>query len=226
MASASEVAALVVVIGKAYPSFEADKERVALFVEMLSDLDTDALKAAIRQHIAVSKWPPTIAELRDMCATITRPALPAWSDAWEETLDKIRTVGSYGSPAFSHPLIRQTVQGMGGWQTMCQMEIGETATWRAQFRDIYTVYATRATQTANLLPSVRAVAEQYGALPAPDETPLALPNPEESRRVSVDGQQPIKFAQYMAQWRAEGRQKREEVARRLAAEGESHVQTV
>lgn len=226
MANAGEIAALVAVIGKAYTTFEADKERVALFVEMLSDLDTDALKAAIRQHIAVSKWPPTVAELREMCISISRPALPAWSDAWEETLDKIRTVGSYGSPAFSHPLIRQTVQGMGGWQTMCQMEIEETATWRAQFRDIYTVYATRATQTANLLPSVRAVAERYGVLPAPTMTPLALPDPEPPRRVTVEAQQPIKFAAYMAQWRAEGRQRREEAARRVAAEGAEHVQAV
>lgn len=225
MASAGEIAALIAVISKAYPSFEADKERVALFVDMLSDLDTDALKAAVRQHIAVSKWPPTVAELRDMCVTISRPALPTWSDAWEETLGKIRTVGSYGSPSFSHPLIHQTVQGMGGWQLMCQMEIGETATWRAQFRDIYNAYATRATQAANLLPAVRAVAERYGALP-PTAPPLALPDPEQPRRVSVDGQQPIKFAEFVAKWRGEERQKREQAARRLAAEGAGNVQAV
>jgi hypothetical protein len=43
---------------------------------------------------------------------------------------------------------------MGGWKVMCQMEISETATQRAQFRDMFNAHAGRALSTANLLPDV------------------------------------------------------------------------
>ena len=223
MASEKQVRGLLRAISGAYPTFELTDDRVSIYVKLLADLDAEALIAATQQHIATSKFPPTVAELREACASLTRPALPAWADAWGEVLDAIRRVGYLGRPSFSHPLITQAVQGMGGWKLLCAMEISETATQRAQFRDVYNAYASRATATANLLPDVRAAAERNGVLPAPVEaTPPALPAPSEPARPAVDAGQPIKLAAYVRQWRAGQRAVREAHGRAVAEEA-AHV---
>lgn len=177
MADERHVRGLLRAISGAYPTFELTEDRVTIYVKLLADLEDDALTAATQQHIATNKFPPSVAELREACAALTRPALPSWADAWDEVLTTIRAVGYIGQPLFSHPLIAQAVQGMGGWQTMCQMEITETATWRAQFRDVFNAYAGRAERDAALLPAARAIAAQHGALPAPAPSRPALPPP-------------------------------------------------
>ena len=201
--------------------FSPSERASALWCDDLSDLPLPELMLAFKQYrnSPGGEWPPSPGQLRQYVTTMTRPALPAWSEAWDKVLTAIQRVGSYGQPGFSHPLIEQAVKGMGGWKVMCQMEIGETATWRAQFRDVYNAFATRATQTANLLPDVRAAAERNGALPAPVEVaPPALPAPTEPTRPAIEAAQPIKFAEYMQKWRNEGRVARETEGRRKANE--------
>lgn len=229
MAKAAEIAALVAIIGKAYPSFEADKDRVALFVDMLADLDPAALKAAVKQHIATSKFPPTIAELRQGAATVSGPALPSYADAWEEVLGEVRRVGYLGMPSFSHPLIAKAVAVMG-WRDLCASEVSETATWRAQFRDIYNSYAARAAQEAAYMPSVRALADRNGALqalPKPVETRPALPAPIDRAATprGMDSLQPLRFRDYVRAWRVQTAQERAADAR-AKAEGECDVPSV
>lgn len=184
MATRPEIIALLNVINAAYPTFEATPERVKVYCEMLSDLDIEPLKAAARQHIAVNKWPPSVAELRDVAASVTRPELPTWADAWEEVWKAVTSLGYYRKPQWSHPLIAKTVDSMGGWQTMCQIQVDNLSTERAQFRQMYESHATRATRHANLLPDVRALAVKNGALPAPTEETLQLPAPVETPRLA------------------------------------------
>jgi len=223
MASEKQVRGLLRAISGAYPTFELTDDRVSIYVKLLADLDAEALIAACQQHIATSKFPPTVAELREACASLTRPALPAWADAWGEVLEAIRRVGYLGQPSFSHPLITQAVHSMGGWKLLCAMEISETATQRAQFRDMYNAYATRAARDADLLPAARAIAAQHGALPAPvTEMTPALPAPSEPARPAVDAGQPIKLAAYVRQWRAGQRAVREAHGRAVAEEA-AHV---
>lgn len=222
MASEGQIRGLLRAISGAYSGFELTDDRVKIYVKLLVDLDADALIAATQQHIATNKFPPTVAELREACSYLTRPALPTWADAWDEVLTAIRRVGYMGQPSFSHPLIEQTVQGMGGWKVMCQMEISETATWRAQFRDTFSAYASRETRAADLLPAARAIAAQHGALPSPAEPPPpALPAPVESPAAPVEAVQPIKFAAYVQKWREQARAAREAEGRRKAEEGQS-----
>lgn len=186
MATRPEIIALLGVINAAYPSFDLNsKRRIDLYCEMLSDLDIEPLKAAARQHIAVNKWPPSVAELRDMAASVTRPELPTWADAWEEVWHAVTTIGYIGKPQWSHPLIAKTVQSMGGWLTMCQIQVDNLSTERAQFNRMYDAHASRATRHASLLPDVRALAVKNGALPAPAEETPQLPAPVEAPRLAA-----------------------------------------
>ena len=205
--------------------FNPSERASALWCDDLADLPVEALLLAFKQYrnSPGGEWPPSPGQLRGHVTTMTRPALPTAADAWAEVLTAIQRVGSYGMPAFSHPLIGQAVQGMGGWKVMCGMEIGETATWRAQFRTMYDAYAARHEQAANLLPDVRAAAERNGALPAPVEVaPLALPAPAEPTRPAVEPTQASRYAEYIRHHRAVQRAAREAHGRALAEEA-AHV---
>lgn len=59
-----ETKELLTLIFTAYPNFEITKDRIDLWVDMLTDAVFDKAKANTEQHIKTSKYPPTIAEIR------------------------------------------------------------------------------------------------------------------------------------------------------------------
>ena len=211
MATRTEVKALLAIIAAAYgEKFKLTPKTLDVYAELLADLDIDTLKAATRQHIASGDWPPTIADLRRLCAQVSAPAMPDWGEAWRELLDQIGRVGSYGAPSWSHPVIAEAVRQFGPWREVCAMEIDQTPTNRAQFRQIYEAIAGRAQRTAALLPEVRALAVARGALPLPAEavpTP-ALPAPRDASKPGV----PISYADFR-HYRAEQVAEREAAGR-------------
>lgn len=211
MATIEQVTALLGVIAAAHPDrFEITDERIDVYADLLADLDITDLKAATRQHLATSPHPPTIADLRRLCAQVSAPAMPDWGEAWRELLDQIGRVGSYGAPSWSHPVIAEAVRQFGPWREVCAMEIDQTPTNRAQFRQIYEAIAGRAQCTAALLPEVRALAVARGALPLPAEavpTP-ALPAPRDASKPGV----PISYADFR-HYRAEQVAEREAAGR-------------
>lgn len=211
MATIEQVTALLGVIAAAHPDrFEITDERIDVYADLLADLDITDLKAATRQHLATSPHPPTIADLRRGCAQVSAPAMPDWGEAWRELLDQIGRVGSYGAPSWSHPVIAEAVRQFGPWREVCAMEIDQTPTNRAQFRQIYEAIAGRAQCTAALLPEVRALAVARGALPLPAEavpTP-ALPAPRDASKPGV----PISYADFR-HYRAEQVAEREAAGR-------------
>ena len=211
MATRDEVKALLAIIAAAYgDKFRLAPKTLDVYAELLADLDIDTLKAATRQHIASGDWPPTIADLRRLCAQVSAPAMPDWGEAWRELLDQIGRVGSYGAPSWSHPVIAEAVRQFGPWREVCAMEIDQTPTNRAQFRQIYEAIAGRAQRAAALLPDVRALAVERGALPAPVEGVPALPPPAAAQPDAPPA--PIVFAD-VRRYRAEERAQREQAGR-------------
>lgn len=219
MATRTEVKALLAIIAAAYgEKLKLTPKTLDVYAELLADLDIDTLKAATRQHIASGDWPPTIADLRRLCAQVSAPAMPDWGEAWRELLDQIGRVGSYGTPSWSSPVIAEAVRQFGPWRELCAMEIDQTPTNRAQFRQVYEAVAGRAHRTSALLPDVRAFALSTGALPSPVAAPVpALPAPEP---VSDEPPTPIVYAdfrRYRAQYRAETHGQREAAGRAVFA---------
>lgn len=171
MATLDEVQFTLAYLAMFYPDWNMPPASVQAWAELLEDIPADALHAAAKQHAVTSKWPPKLSELRQPAQQTTRQALPTVADAWDEVMERIRSGGSWHQPTFSHPLIERTVAGMGGWLIMCSMPVDETATWRAQFRDMFTSYANRAETEARLLPDVKALRDTYAALPKGETTP-------------------------------------------------------
>lgn len=205
MATVEQVIALLGVIAAAYPErFEITDGRIDVYADLLADLDIDALKAATRQHLATSPHPPAPSDLRALARRLTTPieqAPPDWGEAWRELLDQIGRVGSYGTPTWSSPLVAEVVRRFGPWRELCAMEIANTGTDRAQFRDMYNAVASRARDRAALLPDVRAFAQSTGALPVPvEDAPPALPEPQVGRGGGVSEKRSLaNFRRYQAE---------------------------
>lgn len=93
---------LVSIITVAYPNFDKFKDEkhirgmVNLWASLFCDDDSHIVALAVKQHIATSKWPPAVAEIREIMADIQHPYL-LWPDqAWEAVAKVLLTEGEYG----------------------------------------------------------------------------------------------------------------------------------
>ena len=127
----------------AHPTFIPDQDAFNVWYGLLKDIDYQVCNAAIQKWLLTNKFPPTIAEIRELATEIQCGKLPDWGEAWEETCKAIRRYGFYrpkeGLESLS-PLTRETVNRLG-WSNLCLSE-NPTAD-RANFRQCYEVVAKR-----------------------------------------------------------------------------------
>lgn len=133
-----------------------------IWCETLKDVDYGLLKAAALQHVSISKWFPTVAELRQAAADIISPDHRMTAmEAWGEVSRQIRTIGHCGRPEFTNPLIRQLVTDLG-WLNLCRSEM--PAADRARFMQGYEALVARAREDLVELPQVSEARRQFAAL--------------------------------------------------------------
>jgi hypothetical protein len=138
----------------AYPRQEIGEGTIEVYRQTLADIPPEILKAAVLVHVARSQWFPAVAELRDAAAGLVERAMniPSAFEAWDEVARLIRQVGSWGTPAFSNPLIGKAVAGVGGWLAICMSE--NQIADRARFFQVYEAYARREEDDHRMLPEV------------------------------------------------------------------------
>jgi hypothetical protein len=144
--------------------FDPSKAVAAFWAKLLADVPSEALLPAFEQYVSTGqKYPPNAGELRQIVLGVTRLDCPSVGEAWDEVMRAIRSVGSWGTPTWSHPAIERAVANMGGWRVLCAMETDDTATHRAQFRDIYNSIVSRAEHEQAMTPSLREVRDRLAA---------------------------------------------------------------
>jgi hypothetical protein len=77
-----EAAKLVAVLSAAYPRQEIEEATLAIYCEMLLDLDHAIAERGVKVLMANSRWFPTIAEIREAVLEQQSP-LPSPAEAWE-----------------------------------------------------------------------------------------------------------------------------------------------
>lgn len=83
-----ETVKLIGLLVVAYPGYDKFRDEahlrstVALWDRMFADADFSLVQLALEKHIATCKWPPSIAELREVMADITLPDLLPADEAW------------------------------------------------------------------------------------------------------------------------------------------------
>lgn len=125
----ADAARLVAIVVTAYPNFDKFKDEQAvksttnLWASMFADDDGRIVALAINKHIATCKWPPSVAELREIMLEIQRPDLIPPDKAWAAVSDLLHTVGEYNHGDLQRqlpPLVARAVETIG-WGNLWEM---------------------------------------------------------------------------------------------------------
>jgi len=162
MATNNEITRVLGTLMLAYPSWgESAGTKIDGTLEVyrrsLIDIDGKLLEAAAMQHIAMSKWFPSVSELRESALSIITHGDESAEEAWGEVKKAIRTYGSYREPVLNNAKIAQAVKIMG-WMNLCMSE-NEVAD-RAHFFKIYQSLQNREHYDQIALPEVKQVIER------------------------------------------------------------------
>ena len=148
------------VLEDAYPRYTLEPRVVRTWYAILGDLEPDLLKAAVLQ-IASENRPflPAPGEVRQCAFDLVErhSNFPTAWDAWAEVCKRIGDHGYVRMPEFTHPLIKHTVDCVGGWLQLCWSE--NAVADRARFIQAYETLAKRKRTQSRMLPQVREVLE-------------------------------------------------------------------
>lgn len=159
---------LVASLIAAYPTSKITDESAAVYARMLLDLDYEAASAAVARLVAVSKFPPSIAEIREATLTLNVGEQRPGGEAWGEVLKAIGRYGYMRTPGvdfqFSDPVIGECVAALK-WRELCDSENQEAD--RARFIELYDKLAGqhRRKQLSEGLPAM----QRFRALQAANE---------------------------------------------------------
>jgi hypothetical protein len=141
--SASDVTAVLAILAAAYPSVEVSESTLVVYETMLADVSPEELQAVVLEHIARSRWFPTVAELRGAIAE-RRMSLPSAAEA----LASVSKALAKNTAAEMHGLVFEAVERCGGlWEAKRSTT---PQRWRQQFLDAYRELRTEAVAEANL----------------------------------------------------------------------------
>ena len=133
------------------PTFLPDAAAFNIWYQLIRDIDYKIANAAIQKYMLTSKFPPTIADIREQATSVVSGEKPLWSDGWEEVVRAIKNYGSYGQKEAMESMseiTRMAVRRMG-YIDLCRSE--NPVADRANFRDIFNMIAERQVK-ANQLP--------------------------------------------------------------------------
>lgn len=170
----ADAARLVAIIVTAYPNSDKFKDAdsvaatVNLWASMFADDPSGIVGLAVQKHIATSKWPPSIAEIREIIAQLTTPDLIPPDQAWLAVSDLMGTIGRYNHGDLQRqlpPLVARAVEAIG-WGNLCEMHSsycsgGRPGMDRLAFMDQYKPMYEREKERA-MLP--KAIAEKADAI--------------------------------------------------------------
>lgn len=132
-------------------TFLPDADAFNIWFSLLGDLDYPVLNAAIQKYMLTNKFPPTIADLRELATIIRMGDLPEWGEGWEKVLKAIRFYGYMRETEALQTMdeITQTCVKRLGWRNLCMSENNNQD--RANFRMIYEQLSER-TKKENTIP--------------------------------------------------------------------------
>lgn len=125
----ADAARLVAIVVTAYPNFDKFKDAKAieatvnLWAMMFEQDDSGIVALAVKKHIATSKWPPSVAEIREIMLEIQHPELIEPDKAWLAVSDLMYSAGQFNHGDLSRqlpPLVARAVESIG-WTSLWEM---------------------------------------------------------------------------------------------------------
>lgn len=152
---------IVTLICMSYPSSErlgenAIKGMVNIWKTLFADDPAELVELAVTRHIATSKWPPSVAEIRELMAQMQNPELIPPDLAWAAVKDAMRSCGEYLHRDIHElfpALIARVIETVGWHELWLSAKDKYTG---QRFFDVYTPMYQRELQKAMLPAGVRA----------------------------------------------------------------------
>lgn len=141
-----EVVKIVTLIVMSYPASERFKDEatlqcmVSVWAQMFKDDNPRLVELAVQRHIATSKWPPSIAEIRERMVTLQHPELIPPDRAWEAVTDRKASESEWkfeeDAADALPPMIARTVQAIG-WYDLWERKEKARQTFLELYRPAY-----------------------------------------------------------------------------------------
>ncbi len=155
-----------------FPRFNLlpNAEAIELWYRELGEMPFELLSAALRKWVNTERYPPSIAELRKICAEIVNGKPMDWGEAWTAV---VKVIGRYGiyqeekALASLPPLARQAASRIG-WRDICMSENPDT--FRAQFRQVFQICQQREIEDRQLPPALKEAIAFIGGVSSPQLT--------------------------------------------------------
>jgi hypothetical protein len=122
-----------------YPreSILPNEQAMALWYAQLQDIPYKVAEASLNKWVNVSKWSPSIADIREESYGIIHGASDDWGQAWQEVCKAIQNYGIYRQTEALDslsPMARKVTERIG-FKNLCMSENQDHD--RANFRKIY-----------------------------------------------------------------------------------------
>lgn len=130
----------------AQPTFIPDQDAFNMWYALMGDLSYEVCNVAIQKYMLTNKFPPTVAEIRELAAGVVNGDPLTWGESWERALNAVRRFGSYSKMEALDsldPLTRKCVESIGYMQ-LCMSE--NIMVERAHFQKIFDVFSKREQQ--------------------------------------------------------------------------------
>lgn len=147
-----EFGMLAAAIKTAYEKMFPNSQAMELWFRNLQDIPYNVASAAFDKWVVTSKWAPTIADIREMSASIMSGDTALWSDGWAQVMNAIRKYGCYNLVAALATLDDITAETVNriGYMELCRSE--NITADRANFRMIFDQISNRKRKIA-LIPA-------------------------------------------------------------------------
>lgn len=161
-----ETAQVLAAISSAYPnhdrfaSEQAVEGMATIWAATFAEDDAKLVQLAVAKHIQTNKWPPSIAEIREIMLAIQCPDMIEPDEAWIAVTDLLYAGGDYEDQSDKLPeLIRTAVKAVG-WSNLRELRRqavigGKPGLDRVAFMDIYKPLYERERQRQQVAPNIR-----------------------------------------------------------------------
>lgn len=127
------------------PNLLPNNEAMEIWYQHLCDIPFPVAEAALHKWTQTNKWSPSIAELREMAATVTHGEQLTWGESWEKFKNAVRRYGRDGEGKAMEsldPLTKQCAKALG-YRQFCVSDESEEMAHRAHFQRIFESLAER-----------------------------------------------------------------------------------
>lgn len=137
--------------------FLPDADAIKLWFKLLQDLEYPAVQAAAQKYILTNKFPPTVADLREMSMDVKQGDQLTWGESWKKFKNAVRVygIGKEKEALESLDPLTRKVTELFGYKSFCLSDVQNEMADRAHFQRIFETVAKRESENQKLPLSLR-----------------------------------------------------------------------